>query len=270
MIAYGDFHVHTPFCPHGSNDQWEHYILNAIKLGLSEISFTEHAPLPISFQDPVPNQDSAMAWSDLDMYLKKGEQLKLQYKEDIKINIGFEVDYIDGYQEEIQSFLDQYGKQIDDAILSVHMLKAPDNQYVCLDYSATEFANIIKQFQSIEAVYKHYYQTVLSSITVDLGQYKPQRIGHLTLIEKFALKYPSPFNDQTIIDEVLNKIKANHYSLDLNTAGLYKPDCLSVYPKLEVARKAKEIGIELIPGSDSHQSTTIGRGFEQIRELLKP
>ncbi|WP_017472085.1 histidinol-phosphatase HisJ [Amphibacillus jilinensis] len=268
MIAYGDFHVHTPYCPHGSNDQWEHYILNAIKLGLSEISFTEHAPLPMSFHDPVPNQDSAMAWSDLDMYLKKGEQLKLQYKDDIKINIGFEVDYIDGYQVDIQSFLDQYGSQIDDSILSVHMLRTKDNNYVCLDYSATEFGKIIRQFQSIEKVYQHYYQTIISSIEADLGVYKPQRIGHLTLIEKFIGQYPISFSNQ-VLDETLDKIKEKKYSLDLNTAGLYKPDCLSIYPKLEVAHKAKAMGIRLLPGSDSHESTTIGRGFDQISELIK-
>src|SRR5699024_4968598 len=139
MKIIGDYHVHTPFCPHGTNDAWEDYILKAIAMGLAEISFTEHAPLPQSFTDPVPEQDSAMTLYQIESYFQQGEALKLKYQDQIKINIGFEVDYIEGYEQETKQFLDRYGKRIDDAILSVHMLKFDNGEYVCLDYSEQEF-----------------------------------------------------------------------------------------------------------------------------------
>lgn len=104
MNIIGDYHVHTPFCPHGSNDKWENYIIKAIEAGLKEISFTEHAPLPRTFIDPVPDQDSSMSYSKLDQYFKVGQQLKVAYKNKIKVNIGFEVDYIEGYEKEITDF----------------------------------------------------------------------------------------------------------------------------------------------------------------------
>ena len=42
-----DSHVHSPFCPHGSKDSFVEYIERGIKLGLQEITFTEHAVLHV-------------------------------------------------------------------------------------------------------------------------------------------------------------------------------------------------------------------------------
>ena len=41
-----DGHIHTPFCPHGTTDSFETYIEKAIANNFTEITFTEHAPLP--------------------------------------------------------------------------------------------------------------------------------------------------------------------------------------------------------------------------------
>ncbi|WP_440895537.1 histidinol-phosphatase HisJ [Amphibacillus sp. Q70] len=268
MNFFGDYHIHTPFCPHGSNDVWEQYILKAIGLGMKEISFTEHAPLPQSFTDPVPEQNSAMEWGRLQSYLDQGNDLKAKYQDQIKINIGFEVDFIEGFESEIKGFLDQYGEYMDDAILSVHMLRTTKGEYVCIDYSAELFSNIIADFGSIEAVYQAYYHTIKLALEANLGDYKPKRIGHLTLIEKFAKKFPADFDPLKDMDQLLHLIHQKNYSLDLNTAGLYKPDCLSIYPNEIITKRASELGIPLIPGSDSHEAATIARGFTQIRQYL--
>lgn len=268
MTFHGDYHVHTPFCPHGSNDEWELYIQQAIKLGLKEISFTEHAPLPRHFSDPVPEQDSAMSWSDLPAYFDQGEQLKKAYQDQIKVNIGFEIDYIDGYEDSTTLFLNQYGDRIEDSILSVHLLKVNDGDYVCLDYSAEEFGRIIDQFGSIDSVYQAYYDTVKKAVAANLGTHKPTRIGHLNLVEKFKKKYASQFNDEELIEQILQLIKTKGYSLDLNTAGLHKPFCESIYPNKKMIQRAIELNIPLIPGSDSHVSTTIARDFSKIKQYL--
>lgn len=268
MKFIGDYHVHTPFCPHGTDDEWEDYIVNAIELGLKEISFTEHAPLPASFTDPVPEQDSSMDWHDLEKYFKKGEQLKVKYQNQIKVNIGFEVDYIEGYEQETKQFLNKYGDRIDDAILSVHMLKLENGEYICLDYSDKEFGNLIEQLGSVEAAYQSYYRTVKLAIEADLGTYKPTRIGHLSLVEKFQKKYPSGYEDSDMIEDILQSIKSKNYSLDLNTAGLYKPLCQSLYPNQQIIDRARALNIPLLPGSDSHQATTIARGFNKTEKYI--
>lgn len=66
-----DGHVHTKYCPHGSDDNIEDYIEEAIKYKLDEISFTEHLPLPENFIDPSPLKDSAMKLEEMESYLKR-------------------------------------------------------------------------------------------------------------------------------------------------------------------------------------------------------
>jgi hypothetical protein len=44
-----DGHTHTEFCPHGSEEDVELYIIEAIKQNFTEYSITEHAPISNDF-----------------------------------------------------------------------------------------------------------------------------------------------------------------------------------------------------------------------------
>ena len=96
-----DGHIHTPYCPHGTDDKFEQYVEKAIKVGLDEISFTEHFPLPKGFTDPAPDNDSSINLEQLKSYINDVNKLKDRYKEKIKINVGAEVDYVEGFEKEI-------------------------------------------------------------------------------------------------------------------------------------------------------------------------
>lgn len=263
-----DGHIHTSYCPHGSNDQMEQYIERAIALGFTDITFTEHAPLPTAFNDPAPTHDSAMTIADLTSYLEEAERLKKQYKDKLNIRIGLEVDFIEGYEEETTIFLNEIGPRIDDSILSVHFLKG-SNGYDCLDYSPDVFQKMVEEYGSVDALYQKYFQTVQQSILSDLGQFKPNRIGHITLVKKFQKKYPAEQEFNTELDEILKVIKEKQYELDYNAAGLIKPLCLESYPPLSIARKAKEMGIPLVFGSDAHQAKLIGYGWNLLHAQLQ-
>ncbi|WP_186577347.1 histidinol-phosphatase HisJ [Aquibacillus kalidii] len=268
MQIKGDFHVHSNYCPHGTNDSMEKYIEIAIKHGFKHLSFTEHAPLPEGFIDPTPDRDSGMRWDEVDDYINEISKLKEKYKRFISINVGFEVDFIEGYETETKKLLDRFGQQIDDAILSVHMLKAPNGEYVCLDYSLEEFKRITDLFDTIDHVHKAYYHTVVNSIKTDLGLYKPSRIGHITLVNKFS-KTCKPINDyKKEVMTILHLMKEQQLELDVNTAGLYKEHCGSIYPNIDLLEEAGQIGLSLVPGSDSHTYTHIGRGFDLLPSTL--
>jgi histidinol-phosphatase (PHP family) len=268
MTVIGDYHIHTNFCPHGSNDLMEQYIKKALSLNLKEITFTEHAPLPVGFVDPTPNHDSAMSWNDLEEYIQTIYQLKQLYQKKLKINLGFEVDYIEGYEKQTKEFLDQYGEHIDDAILSVHMLQTPNKEYVCIDYSREMFGHIIDTFGSVDSIYEKYYQTIEKAIQCNLGKYKPKRLGHLTLIEKFHLIYPAKNNYNEKMDEILLQIETKNMELDLNSAGLFKEDCREIYPNISIINKAIKRNIPLVPGSDSHASNGLTKGFDQFPNTI--
>ncbi len=256
-----DKHVHTPYCPHGSTDKIEKYIKHALELEYQEISFTEHAPLPKGFHDPAPDKDSAMEWSRLPNYLEELQKIKSYYASSIKINIGLEVDYIDGYEKEIREFLNEIGPCLDDSILSVHFLK-DEEKYYCMDFSEEEFERMIGIFGGLSSIYEIYYSALLQSIESDLGPYKPRRIGHITLVEKFKKKFPHTTPIMEYAAPILDAIALKGYELDYNGAGFVKPLCGDSYPPASIAREAHKRKIPLIYGSDAHTAKGLAQGYE--------
>lgn len=262
-----DGHIHTPFCPHGSRDTLEEYITKAINNNFSEITFTEHAPLPKGFIDPTPEQDSGMSLAQLTPYFEQLQKLKAKYKEQIIINIGLEVDYIVGFEQQTRDFLNSVGHLLDDAILSVHFLQH-DNAYTCIDFSDEVYLHFAEQVGGIAQMYQLYYDTVKQSILADLGPYKPKRIGHPTLIHKFQLAHNETIDDHAQIHAVLQLMKEHHYELDFNSAGLSKTFCQEPYPNYEYAAYAKQLGIPIIFGSDAHTANDLHQHFQTLQQKL--
>lgn len=258
-----DGHIHSPYCPHGSSDSFEEYIDNAIGLGFTEISFTEHAPLPTNFIDPTPDMDSGMKPEYLELYINDLRKLKQKYKNKLKINIGLEIDYIIDFEHETRDLLNKYGSFLDDSILSVHFIKHQNN-YFCVDFSDDEFKRIISIIGSTEGVYKAYYELVKKSIMANLGPYKPKRIGHMTLIHKFQKNFPCHESFKEDIFTILDLIVDQKMSLDYNGAGAIKPLCLEPYPSDWIVKEAYNRKIPLIYGSDAHTSRDLSQGYHQL------
>lgn len=251
-----DGHIHTPYCPHGTDDSFEDYIERAIKAGLNEISFTEHFPLPDGFEDPAPDNDSSIKLEQMESYINDVKKIKYNYKGKIKINVGAEVDYIEGFEEEIKNRLNQYGPYLEDSILSVHMIKIED-KYYCMDFSSEEFEKIVNLLGSVEAVYNVYYDTLIKAINTDLGKYKPKRIGHLNLVRKYNKKFPYDYSTNQKLKELVKLIGEKGYELDYNVAGLFKEDCGETYISGYLAELVKQHNIKLVLGSDSHSAKYI-------------
>lgn len=262
-----DGHIHTPYCPHGTLDPFHLYIEKAIQNGFHEITFTEHAPLPTNFMDPTPAKDSGMDFKKLESYFTDLKRLKKQYKKDIVISTGLEIDYISGFERETISFLNTYGMYLDDSILSVHFL-AFQNEYTCIDFSKTTFLKFIEHVGSPMAVYKLYYKTLMDSITSPLGIYKPKRIGHITLVHKFQHAFPEVVDDHDDIVAILLEIKNQQLQLDVNSAGLVKPYCLESYPAPSYIQLAKQLEIPLIFGSDAHQAKDLHQYYDDLQVYL--
>jgi histidinol-phosphatase (PHP family) len=59
-------------------------------------------------------------------------------------------------------------------------------------------------------------------------------------------------------------IKDQRYELDYNGAGLVKPLCGEPYPPERFAKRAIDLGIPLIYGSDAHQAKDLGQGHQAL------
>ena len=246
-----DGHIHSPYCPHGSKDALEDYVKRAIEIGLDEITFTEHLPLPENFKDPSPENDSAMSIDQLHKYMEEVRNLKYKYKDKIKINLGVEVDYLEGYEEETRKLLDKYGMYFDDSILSVHILNF-NGEYYVIDYSKEEFENIYNLMGGVSDVYYKYYKTLKKAVRTDLGEYKPKRIGHLNLVRKFNRVFPYNYDNNIVLEELLMLIKEKGYELDYNVSGLLKEYCKEPYISGHLLELVKKYKIPVVFGSDAH------------------
>jgi histidinol-phosphatase (PHP family) len=82
-----DLHNHTILCNHATGTVDE-YIQRAIELGIDEYGFSDHAPMNF---DPKYRMDI----SQKNLYENWVIDAREKYKNQIKILLGYEVDYLD-------------------------------------------------------------------------------------------------------------------------------------------------------------------------------
>ena len=119
-----NLHTHTFRCHHASGTERE-YIEAAITSGIKVLGFSEHAPL--IFEDG-HEAHYTMNYCDVDDYFTTLKALKKEYKKDIQIHFGFEMEYYPKYFEENMKKLEPYG--VEYLILGQHMTQNGTSPYV--------------------------------------------------------------------------------------------------------------------------------------------
>ena len=87
--------MHTPLCRHASGEPTE-LAAQAVKIGLSEIGFSEHNPMIRDDWD-----DWHMLQADLDDYVAKVQKARSDHPQ-LTIKLAMEVDFIPGHEEWIR------------------------------------------------------------------------------------------------------------------------------------------------------------------------
>jgi histidinol phosphatase-like PHP family hydrolase len=85
----------------------------------------------------------------MDSYIRHMLELKEKYRDRIEVLIGLEVDYIPGYESWRRHLLAEYGKWLDDGILSVHFLPGAGG-WRCIDRSPQDVVDgLIRYYGSV-------------------------------------------------------------------------------------------------------------------------
>ena len=84
-----NYHTHTYHCGHALGRP-EEYIKNAIDFGIKYLGFSEHGPYP--FEGEWRGMH-VIRFSEVPIYFAELEALRQKYRNDIEINIGFEIEY---------------------------------------------------------------------------------------------------------------------------------------------------------------------------------
>mgnify|MGYP000426778414 CR=1 FL=1 len=236
-----DLHNHTSLCNH-ANGTIEEYILKAIDLGIDIYGFSDHAPMTF---DP----KYRMTFDQKKLYELQVLQLKDKYKDQIKILLGYEVDYLANHiSDEIMK------SKVDYFIGSVHFIHE-------WGFDNPEFIGVYKD-KNIDIIWEEYFQAIEAMAKSNLFDI----VGHIDLIKVFNFL---PKKDiKQIVAPSLRQIKSSNMVLELNPAGLRKP-IQEQYPSCDILEAAYELDIPITFGSDAHEVEQIGFEYETVTALAK-
>lgn len=241
-----DYHMHTPLCGHASG-QPEEYADHALKMGLKEIGFSDHAPFVVK---PLPG--ITMKMDELPLYHKMIEDARAQFKGRLEVRIGIEADFVPGYEKQTKAILDAY--PYDYVIGSVHFIKdwGFDNPEEREKWSAHD----------VNAVYRDYFELLRASAESKLYDI----IAHPDLVKKFGNR---PTADMTAeIEKTAQAFKKAGVAVEINTSGRRKT-VGEMYPALKDLTIYCEAGVPLTFGSDAHKPEEVACDFDKAVDLAK-
>ena len=246
MSLPADYHTHTPLCRHATGEPTE-LAARAVRLGLKEMGFSDHAPMP---QDDF--DDWRMRTADLDQYVARVEQARHDHP-NLAIKLALEVDYLPGCEDWIRDLAARHSW--DYFIGSVH--------YVSESWAIDNPAEIArwKDREPME-VWTAYFERL--TLAAESGLF--DIIGHADLCKKFSI-YPR--QDCTpLFTRFLQAAKRHGLVVELNTSGLRK-ECHEIYPSPRIVQMAAQLGVPICFGSDAHATNEVGLNFAEAVQLAR-
>ncbi|HEX9046380.1 MAG TPA: histidinol-phosphatase HisJ family protein [Verrucomicrobiae bacterium] len=246
MTLPADYHMHTPLCRHAVGEPVD-YARRAVELGLPEIGFTDHSPMPRDDFD-----DWRMFDRQLDDYVAKVRLAQKTFPQ-LTIRLGLEVDYLPGQEDWIRQLATRH--PWDYFIGSVHYVS--DSWDIDNPAKLSEW----KKRDTFE-VWSAYFAWLTLAAESKLFEI----IGHADLPKKFGFK---PQQDcRPLYEKFLDAVDRAGCAMELNTAGLRK-DCQEIYPCADLLQMARQKNIPITFGSDAHAPGEVGMDFARAQALAR-
>jgi len=246
MSLPADYHMHTRLCRHAVGDPTD-LAAQAVKLGLTEIGFSEHNPMPRDDWD-----DWHMLQADLDLYVRNVQKARRDHP-GLTIKLALEMDFIPGQEDWIRQLAARH--PWDYIIGAVHYVS---------DSWDLDNPKRISEWNRRDAfeVWTAYFERLTQAAESGLFEI----IAHADLCKKFCF-YPKE-NCTALFARFLNTAKKSQVALELNTAGLRK-DCKEIYPSRQIVQMAAEIGLPITFGSDAHAPGEVAMDFAEAVQLAR-
>jgi histidinol-phosphatase (PHP family) len=246
MSLPADYHMHTPLCRHAVGEPTD-YAAQAVKLGFTEIGFSDHNPMIRDDYD-----DWHMRQDELDEYVEKVRKAQKDHPS-LTIKLALEVDYLPGHEPWIRDLAARH--PWDYFIGSVHYVSD------AWDLDNPKKISEWKKRDPLE-VWTAYFDRLTRAAESGLFEI----IGHADLPKKFCF-YPQ--TDCTpLFDRFLATARQHDVAIEINTAGLRK-DCKEMYPSRQIVQMAAQRGVALTFASDAHAPGEVGMNFDEAVELAR-
>jgi histidinol-phosphatase (PHP family) len=242
MLA--DYHMHTPLCRHATGTPAE-YVARARELGLAEIGFSDHSPMPAYFDD------WRMLAEELPQYFDWVAEARASAG-DLPVRLGLEVDWLEGGESWVENLTAR--APWDYLIGSVHYIGEwnfdnPAQKQRFADYGS-------------EAAWERYWKLFADAARSRFFEI----MGHPDLIKKFGHR---PSGDlRRYYEPAVAAVAEAGIAIEINTAGLFK-DVQEMYPALDFLTLARSAGIPLTINSDAHAPHEVGRAFPEAVQLAR-
>jgi HisJ family histidinol phosphate phosphatase len=201
-------------------------------------------------------------------YPKRIENLRRKYSGKINIKYGVELEWLgDGLGVNWNRSKLFQAKDADFVIGSVHF--APEG--LPYDGSREEAEELLALRGSLEAYWDGYFNEVIQMIEL-MGD-MIQVIGHIDL-PKLNVDIPEALlNFQNSSDPLAHKFRTilemiadRNLALDVDMAGEMKG--VGVYPTIDILKKARQLGINVAVGTDTHHIKHYGVNFNESLEYI--
>ena len=223
-----NYHTHTKRCRHAQGEDRE-YVEQAIQSGLKILGFSDHAPY--RFQDPDYCSGHRMRTEQLQEYAESVRALQKEYANDIRILLGFELEYYPDLHAQEMAFLKT--ENPDYVIMGQHFLGNELDQ---------PYSGVLKE----DPFLTHYVSQVLEGLATGDFLYlaHPDLAGY-----NFSAKHVD-----TEYRRLCEGAKKLGIPLEINLLGVRTH---RHYPDERLFKIAAEVGNEVILGCDAHDPSTV-------------
>lgn len=233
-----NYHGHTYRCGHADGTMSdEDFVREFIKKGFKKIAFTDHSPYKDGFDD---RRVMRMAYGEKDNYLNSIKSLKEKYLNIIKIETGFEVEYVPGKED----YLMEIKNETDKLVLGQHFILGKNNEIIRFRYHDFTEEELI--------TYAEYINTAIE-------QNIPDIIVHPDL---YMINRTSFGDIETKVAHMICK-SAEKYNIpleiNLTEAWLYLSNMKNkvYYPSKKFWELASSYNIKVLYGIDAHYKEQI-------------
>ena len=250
------------FCDHAT-DLLEEIIQRYIELNFSWVGITEHTPaISTQLLDPGQKQlglTPKILFETFSTYMEECRHLQDKYKSEIHLFAAMEIETYSGYEQFVPFLLERF--QPDYIVGSVHFVDD-----ISIDYSKKTYAKAVQQRGSIEKLYCRYFDQQYEMLQL----FSPSVVGHFDLIRIFDTDYKTRLQKPEILQRIkrnLELIQDLDLILDLNLRSLVK-GADEPYISRSILELARDMGIAVVPGDDSHGIASVGGYMDQGILLL--
>lgn len=218
-----NYHTHTTRCRHAYGTERE-FIEEAIRLGIKKLGFSDHVPCPFKngFESGI-----RMTMDEAPGYVATIRQLQEEYKDKIRLYVGFEAEYVREFYDEQMKLFNELG--CDYLIMGQHFLKSEELG----PYTGTQTED--------EARIREYVDIVIEGMQTGSFKY----IAHPDIINYQGLDSVYDWEMTRLCKAALEM----DIPLEINMLGIGEN---KVYPREKFWQIVSAVGNKVIIGIDAH------------------